>query len=68
MKYKKAEPQGAYIDRLRTKYPFRIFHDGYEATLHGVQLLNSGQDLPLYRFPGGVKIVDPAAINKIIAW
>lgn len=67
-KYKKAASQGAYIDRLRTKFPFRIIADGYEAVLTGVQPLNEGQPLPVYRFPGGVKVVDPATIVNIIEW
>ena len=67
-KYKKAASQGAYLDRLRTKFPFRIIADGYEAVLTGVQPLNEGQPLPVYRFPGGVKVVDPATIVNIIEW
>lgn len=63
-KYKKAESQGAYIDRLRTKYPFRIHTDGYDAYLVGVQPLQC-QDIPIYRFPGGVKIVDVTDIKKV---
>ena len=65
---KKSESQGLYIDSLRIKYPFRIYQDGYYATLCGVQPLNDGQCLPIYRFPGGSKVVDPQAINKIIDW
>ena len=68
MKYKLAESQGAYIDRLRTKYPFRIKCHGYEATLYGVQPLVDGQDMPIYRFPGGTRVVDPADIKDIIEW
>ena len=67
-KYKKAASQGAYIDRLRTTFPFRIIVDGYEAVLTGVQPLNEGQPMPLYRFPGGVKVVDPSDIKEIVEW
>jgi len=48
-------------------YPFRIKMD-YEAVLCGVQPLNCGQSLPIYRFPGGPKVVDPKEIKKIIEW
>jgi len=60
--YKKAESQGPYIDRLRTKYPFRICRKSepdYQAVLCGVQPLLEGQEVPLYRFPGGVCCQDP---------
>ena len=67
-KYKKAASQGAYIDRLRTKFPFRIIADGYEAVLTGVQPLVDGQDMPLYRFPGGVRVVCPSDIKEIVEW
>lgn len=62
MQYKKAESQGAYIDQLRAKYPFRICRTSepqYEAVLVGVQPLLEGQSVPLYRFPGGVCCQDP---------
>jgi len=68
-KYKKAESQGAYIDRLRTMYPFRIIaHGGYEAVLCGVQPLLEGQQSPIYRFPGGPCVVDVNEIEKIVEW
>lgn len=66
---KKADPQGPYIDRLRTKYPFRIIaHGGYEAVLKGVQTLLEGQEMPVYRFPGGKCVLDFSDIEKIIEW
>jgi len=67
-KHKKAASQGAYIDRLRTKFPFRIIVDGYEAVLTGVQPLVDGQVMPIYRFPRGTRVVDPADIKDIIEW
>lgn len=71
-KYKKAESQGAYIDRLRVKYPFRICRTSepeYTAVLVGVQPLLEGQEIPLYRFPGGVCCEDPHAPGiTIIEW
>lgn len=72
MKYKKAESQGAYIDRLRVKYPFRIYRESepeYTAVLCGVQPLLEGQEMPLYRFPGGVCCEDPFGNGiKISEW
>ena len=61
MGYKKAESQGAYIDRLRTKYPFKICRSSepqYEAVLVGVQPLLEGQEMPIYRFDGGTCCID----------
>lgn len=70
--YKKADSQGAYIDRLRTKYPFRIcrtFEPQYEGTLIGVQPLIDGQETPIYRFPGGDAVVEPIEPGiTIIEW
>jgi len=66
--YKKAESQGAYIDRLRTKYPFRIFARGYEAVLCGVQPLLEGQETPIYRFPGGESLVDDVELKNVVEW
>ena len=72
MKYKKAESQGAYIDRLRVKYPFRICRKAepeYEAVLRGVQPLADGQEIPIYRFPGGSCCEDPFGNGiKILEW
>ena len=69
MKYKKAESQGAYIDRLRVKYPFHILCNGYDAYLYGIQPLLDGQDVPIYRFPGGDKIQNPFGNEiTIIEW
>lgn len=69
MKYKQAESQGPYIDRLRTKYPFRICRDSepeYEAVLRGIQPLVGGQHIPIYRFPGGDCCEDPFGPGIII--
>ena len=70
--YKSAGTKGAYIDRLRTKYPFRIrrkTEPEYEAVLVGVQRLNNGQDTPIYRFPGGDCCEDPAGAGiEILEW
>lgn len=55
MKYKNACSKGAYIDRLRVKYPFRICREAepeYAAVLVGVQPLLEGQEIPIYRFNG----------------
>lgn len=72
MKYKKAESQGAYIDRLRTKYPFCICRKSepeYRAVLKGVQPLLEGQEVPIYRFPGGECCQDPFENGiEIIEW
>lgn len=72
MKYKKAESQGAYIDRLRVKYPFRICRKSepeYTAVLCGIQPLLEGQEIPLYRFPGGVCCEDPFSNGiQILEW
>lgn len=60
-RYKKAESQGPWIDRLRTKYPFRICRTSepqYEAVLIGVQPLLEGQEMPIYRFEGGDCCID----------
>lgn len=67
---RRADSQGAYIDRLRTKWPFRIVaHGGYEAVLCGVQPLNDGQPpLPVYRFPGGPCVVFDGEIENIVEW
>ncbi len=67
-KCKSAKGQGAYIDRLRTKYPFHIFSRGYDAYLCGVQPLLEGQEAPLYRFPGGVSMVDDCELENVIEW
>ncbi len=68
MKYKKAESQGAYIDRLRTMYPFHIFARGYDAYLCGAQPLLEGQQSPIYRFPGGVSLVDDVELENVVEW
>lgn len=72
MKYKKAESQGAYIDRLRVKYPFRIRRKSepeYEAVLCGVQPLLEGQEVPIYRFAGGDCCQDPFEDGiEIVEW
>lgn len=72
MSYKKAPSQGAYIDRLRTKYPFRIcrkFEPEHEGVLIGVQTLMDGQHAPIYRFPGGMCCEDPYGDGiKILEW
>lgn len=71
-KYPKAESQGAYIDRLRTKYPFRICRKSepqYPAVLCGVQPLLEGQEIPIYRFPGGDCCEDPFGKGiEILEW
>lgn len=72
MTYKKAESQGAYIDRLRVKYPFKIrcsHAPQYEAVLCGVQPSLRGQEIPIYRFPCGDCCEDPFAKGvEIIEW
>ena len=68
MKFKKAESQGAYIDRLRTKYPFHIFSRGYDAYLCGVQPLTDGQAEPIYRFPGGQSLVSQCELENVVEW
>ena len=54
--YKSAGSQGAFIDKLRQKYPFRIcraFEPQYEAVLCDIQPLLDSDEEPIYRFPGG---------------
>ena len=72
MKYKKAESQGAYIDRLRVKYPFRICRESepqYTGVLRGVQPLLEGQEVPIYRFDGGECCENPFGRGiKILEW
>lgn len=72
MKYKNAENQGLYIDRLRERYPFkicRVSEPEYEAVLCGVQSLLEGQEEPIYRFPGGKCVVDPFHVGiEILEW
>lgn len=72
MKYKNAGSKGTYIDRLRTKYPFRICRSAepeYEAVLVAVQPLLEGQEIPIYRFPGGDCCQDPFENGiSIIEW
>ncbi len=72
MEYKKAESQGAYIDKLRTKYPFRIrrvSEPEYEAVLCGIQPLLEGQEEPIYLFPGGTCVIDLAGPGiEILEW
>lgn len=67
-KYKKAASQGAYIDRLRTMYPYHIFARGYDAYLVGIQPLLEGQQVPIYRFPGGDSLVDKSELENVIEW
>lgn len=71
-RYKKAESQGPYIDRLRVKYPFRICRESepeYQAVLCGVHPLLEGQEIPIYRFPGGDCCQDPYEAGiTIIEW
>ena len=72
MKYKKAESQGPYIDRLRTKDPFRIMRKSepeYQGVLCAAQPLSDGQEMPIYRFPGGPVCENPFESGiKIIEW
>lgn len=72
MKYKKANSQGPYIDRLRSQYPFRICRISepeYQGVLIGVQNLPYNDYIPLYRFPGGCCCEDPFSNGiKIIEW
>ena len=70
--YKDAGSKGAYIDKLREKYPFRICRTSepqFEAVLKGVQPLNDGDEIPIYRFPGGECCEDPFEVGTtIIEW
>lgn len=67
-KHKLAESKGAYIDRLRTKYPYHIFARGYDAYLIGAQPLLEGQEEPIYRFPGGDSLVDRSELENVVEW
>ena len=70
--YKDAGSKGAYIDKLREKYPFRICRTSepqFEAVLKGVQPLNDGDEIPIYRFPGGECCENPFDLSvTIIEW
>jgi hypothetical protein len=51
----------------KPKYPRVIkTHGGYTAYLVGIQPLLEGEEVPIYRFPGGVCIVFENEIEKII--
>ena len=39
-------------------WPLKIERDGYVAHLHSAQPLINGQLVPIYRFPGGLRVVD----------
>ena len=47
------------LEKLSERYgwPLIIERDGYTAVLHGIQPTNDGNPLPIYRFPGGYKVV-----------
>ena len=70
--YKKAESQGAYIDRLREKYPFRIrriAEPEYEGVLTEIQPLLDGDEIPVYRFSGGLCCENPFGNGiEIVEW
>lgn len=51
-----------YLERLLEKYPKHVFRDGYIGTLYDVQPLPNGDEAPIYRFPGGVSLVDEIEI------
>lgn len=72
MKYKNAGSKGPYIDRLRVKYPFRICRTSepeYQGVLCAVQPLGEGQEMPIYRFPGGTCCEDPFGPGiEILEW
>lgn len=57
------------IDELRKKYPLRICRMSepqYKAVLVGVQPLLDGDEVPIYRFPGGTCCQDPFESGIII--
>lgn len=70
--YKDAGSKGEYVDRLRTKYPFRIVRDfepEYQGVLCGIQPLSDGDEVPIYRFPGGECCEDPKSSGiTILEW
>lgn len=72
MKGKEASSKGPYIDRLRTKFPFRICRKSepqYEGVLSGIQPLLGGDVIPIYRFPGGECCEDPFGVGiTILEW
>ena len=47
------------VERISKLYgwPIEIKRDGYTAHLIGLQPTNDGNPLPIYRFPGGDKVV-----------
>ena len=45
-------------------WPLKIKRDGYTAYLADVQPLNDGErPMPIYRFPGGDKVVDDSNLK-----
>lgn len=71
--YKRAEgSKGTYVDKLREKYPYRICRISepqYEAVLKGIQPLDEGDELPIYKFPGGECCENPFGAGiQIIEW
>jgi hypothetical protein len=49
----------SYVEELSERYgwPLKIERDGYTAFLHSLEPTNDGNPLPVYRFPGGLKVV-----------
>lgn len=66
--YKTAESQGAYLDRLRTQWPYHIKARDYDAYLCGVQPLIGTQSAPIYRFPGGPSLVSDDEMKNVVEW
>jgi predicted Rossmann fold nucleotide-binding protein DprA/Smf involved in DNA uptake len=59
VKQRRAKTMKNELEKLSERYgwPLTIERDGYTAKLQGIQPTNDGNPLPIYRFPGGSKVV-----------
>jgi hypothetical protein len=58
----------SYVEILSEEYgwPLKIKSCGYIAYLCDIQPLNAGEKpLPIYRFPGGDKVVSESELNPV---
>ena len=58
------------VEKLRAEgYPLIIIgNDGYPAILYGIQPLNDGEYMAIYRYPGGQCCHDLNEIKRGILW
>jgi hypothetical protein len=50
----------------RTGWPLKISARGYIAYLAEEQKLNEGESVPVYRFPGGLSLVDECEMVEVL--